>query len=599
MQNSTAGNSDDNLSAAEKVGKKWCQRIKSHRSETAAEEKEWKKDFQSYRAKHWHAHKETDPGPMGSDLQVPYLNSFVDVMISNIVPPHPACNIRTRRKAKKDAAKIRTVYANDLLAKDSAPWKLRRASALTAIQGRSALKMVWSSKRQRPRARVIPANRFYFDSSAEEWDDIRYFIEVVPMRKEEIERASKNSNPKNKDGVYKKGLAEELKGEFKPLPSWVDDPAKPTGASRKDDEYIIVYEVHDFETKKMHHIIEDRFEPIFTSDLPYPRLQNPFHLISFLDNLTDLCGNSHAQMIREPVNRLNELMTMTFEHARMLVPTLFVHSERVDSPDELIEAMDKKTSANQAILVETSKRYDMSDVLEWSQTPHVPADYTRLTGTLQELIEFILALPAYSRGQVGNADIATELALVDTAQKTRNAPLQATINKAIEWMANAYLAVSSHYLEEADIQEIWLKLGDGEEETQATLESLDLASKDGLWDYDFRAFPYNASEDNSTVRLKKFESFQGFLDQNPDVDRRKVTEAVLEALGMDYALLDPEEAAAIAQASQQAQAGPLDPNANGLMPTEMEGAEGGEILAPGGEDLQPELPLASGGTLSV
>ena len=600
---------DSNLSADEKVGQKWCQRIKSHRAEVQVEAKEWKKDFSSYRAKHWHAHKDTDQGPQGSDLQVPYLNSFVDVMISNIVPPHPACDIRTRRKAKKASAKLRTVYANDLLSKDSASWKLRRASALTAIQGRCALKMVWSSKRQRPRCRVIPANRFYFDSSAEEWDDIRYFIEVVPMRKEEVRRASKNSNPKNKDGAYKKGTVERLEGEFKPLPSWVDDPAKAaTAASRQNEEYLIVYEVHDFESGKMYHIVEGQFEPLFISDLPYPRLKNPFHLISFLDNLTDLAGNSHAQMIREPVNRLNELMTMTFEHTRMLVPTLFVHAERVDAPDEIIEALDKKTSANQAILVETAKRYDMRDVLEWGQTPQVPPDYTRLSSVLQETIEVILALPAYSRGQVGNADVATELALVDTAQKTRNAPLQGTMNRAIEWMTQAYLAVSSHYLEDEQVQEIWLKLGDGEDETQATLETLDLSSEDGLWDYDFRSYPYNASEDNSTVRLKKFEAFRADLRENPDVDQRKISEAILEALGMEYALVDMEEvqAAAAAQAAQGGMPGappvpgaPLDPNASGLMPPEMEGAAGGEILAGGGEDLQPELPMASGGTIPL
>lgn len=594
----TRAPSPKNMSAKEKLGYGMLAQISLHKEENERDAREWRRDMLAYRNKFWAPSKDyTDDGPDGSTLQAPYLHSFTDVMVSNIVPPRPAVDIRTRRNAKKEAAKLRTFFVKDMMEKDKVSWKLRRAAALASIMGRSIVKMVWSDKRSRPRARIIPANRFYFDTSAEEWDDIRYAVEVVPLSKPEFQRMCKKSGP-GKGGTYPAGLVEELKGEFRALPDWVDDPTGKIEASRKAQDYILVYEYYDFVSKKVYHLVEGRNEPIFQGALPYPHLPNPYHLVTLLDNLTDLGGLSHAQMIREPVSRLNELMTMAFEHTRMLVPTLFLHKDRIDNVEEVVTALDEKRSVNEAIAVETGRQYNMSDVMEWSQTPHVPFDYQRMADVIQELIEFTLALPTYSRGQVGNADVATELALVDTAQKTRNAPLQGVMNETMAWMAHAYLAVASHYLDNDDVSTVYLSVGTGETDVEATVENLDLVSEDGQWDYDFKAFPYNASDDNSTVRLKKFEAFQDLLLNSEMVDQVDLMLEVLEALGMSHVAKDIEELRA-AQAAPPAGA-PVEgqlPGGIPGMPAEMEGAVGGENLAPGGPDIEPELPLASGGTL--
>jgi len=608
MQSNNDSPLSSHLSPAEQRGKALLRVVKNHRDEIEKEALEWRKDLLAYRNKFWDASKQgTDDGPNGLTLQTPYLHSFTDVMVSNIVPPHPAVDIRTRRQSKRDAAKLRTFFVNDMMDKDKAAWKLRRAASLTSIMGRSILKMVWSDKRSRPRCRVVPANRFYFDSSAEEWDDIRYAVEVVPMTKAEMRPLVKKRGKLKrgqKEGIYDADLLDDLKAEFKPLPTWVDDPTGQQEASRKADDYIVVYEYYDFVEKKMYHLVDGRKEPIFKGELPYPHLPNPFHLVSLLDNLTDLGGLSHAQMIREPVSRLNELMTMAFEHTKMLAPTLFVHKDRVDNVEEFVTAMANKKSVNEAIAVETGRQYNVRDVLEWSQTPQVPFDYSRMNGVLQEVIEFTLALPSYSRGQVGNADVATELALIDTAQKTRNAPLQGLMNDAMAWMAQAYLSVASHYLHQEDVQEIWLRVGDGSTDVKATTKNLDLMSVDGAWDYDFKAYPYNAADDNSTVRLKKFEAFQNLLLNSEMVDQVDLMREVLDALGMSHVAKDvedlqEEQAAAAAAEAPPAGAPPvgsMDDVVPG-MPSEMEGAAGGQILAAGGEDIQAGLPIASGGTL--
>ena len=98
---------DPNLSALEVRGKDILGRIANHRNEVEEEAMEWKKDLLAYRNKFWDVTKGApDDGPEGTTIQAPYLHSFTDVMVSNIVPPNPAVDIRTRRAAKKDLSLI-------------------------------------------------------------------------------------------------------------------------------------------------------------------------------------------------------------------------------------------------------------------------------------------------------------------------------------------------------------------------------------------------------------------------------------------------------------------------------------------------------------
>ncbi len=177
------------------------------------------------------------------------------------------------------------------------------------------------------------------------------------------------------------------------------------------------------------------------------------------------------------------------------------------------------------------------------------------------------------------------------------------------WMAQAYLAISSHYIDEEGVAEIWLKVGDGSTDVKASTQNLDLMSKDGAWDYDFKAFPYNAAEDNSTVRLKKFEAFQDLLLNSEHVDTRDTILEVLDALGMGHlakelAEIEKEQAAmAAAQAPPGGEMDPaamgLDPNAAASMPPEMAGAAGGRFWPPAERTCQAPLPMASGGTIPI
>lgn len=593
--------------------------IKAHKARHSKQSKEWEKDMRMYKGEAWgsnaddgsttvpesHAHvaKAT-----GTTVQYPYSYAFTDVLVSNIVPPNPACDIRARREELAETAKIRSQLVNDVIEKDNITWKLWRAATLASVQPRAALKAVWSEKRKRPKFRVIPAGRFWFDMNAEEWADIRYFIEIVPITKGDFEsRVKKRGRGKSKKALYPAGLDKDKDIKWEKYPAWLD--SKDTTGILDDDastsrdayKWTVIYEIYDFRAKKLIHCIEGRKAPILVGELPYPTLENPFWLISFNDDLLSLGGFSDSAMIREPLDRLNELATLRLEHAKMSLPRMIVHKERVDAPEDFVTALARQTSPRQAVMVETLSRYNIGDVIEYSQAPTLSVDWISSMNDIRQLVEFILALPTYARGEVGKADVATELALVDTAQKTRNARRQKVIYQAVEWMAGAILSLFRLYLSEDEETQIYLRLDD-ETTKIASLKSMDLISEDNPWDYDFKAHPYNAAEDNSTVRLKKVEAFLAFLAQDPNVDKRKLAREVLEALNMEHLLGTQQTMGAPVPGSPgtpPAPGGsPLAPMAPG-MPAEMAPLVQGGNMPAGGEDIQAPLPAASGGQLPV
>jgi hypothetical protein len=592
--------------------------IKAHKARHSKQSAEWEKDMRMYRGEAWgsnsggagstipesHAHVAK---AQGTTVQYPYSYAFTDVLVSNIVPPNPACDIRARRDVLGDTASIRTQLVNDVFDKDNTTWKLWRAATLASVQPRSAIKAVWSEKRKRPKFRVIPAGRFWFDMNAEEYSDVRYFIEIVPITKGDFEsRCKKRGRGTSKKALYKAGTDKDKDISWEKYPSWLD--SKDTTGILDDDaatsrdayKWTVIYEIYDFRTQKLVHMIDGKKEPLLIGELPYPTLKNPFWVISFNDDLLSLGGFSDSSMIREPLDRLNELATLRLEHAKMSLPRMFIHKERIDAPEDLVTALARQTSSRQAVMVETLQKYNISDVIEYTMPPTLSIDWISSMNDIRQLVEFILALPTYARGEVGKADVATELALVDTAQKTRNARRQKVIYQAIEWMAGATLSLFRIYLKEKEEQQIYLRLDD-DTTAVASLSSLDLISEDNPWDYDFKAFPYNAAEDNSTVRLKKVEAFLAFLAQDPNVDKRKLAREVLQALNMDHLLGDPAQAAPApmpgAPGMPPAPGGSPMAAAAG-MPQEMADLAGGNLPA-GGEDIQAPLPAASGGQMAL
>jgi hypothetical protein len=105
----------------------------------------------------------------------------------------------------------------------------------------------------------------------------------------------------------------------------------------------------------------------------------------------------------------------------------------VDNIEDFMDAMEMADGPGMVIPLAANPGIGVNEVLGVTPMPTLPAEFGRSRNTIENNIQFTLGLPSYARGEVGQSDVATELALTDTATRTRNARRQKMIYNVIEW----------------------------------------------------------------------------------------------------------------------------------------------------------------------
>ena len=567
--------------------------ISNHKSRMKTLRKRWKRAAEMYRTEYYnrsHADWFDDGDYVVEDESVTFENNwlfaFADTMIANIVPPNPECTIRHRREELKDSAKFRELLVNDLFYKEKAHSKLWKLGTRATIFPRSFLKCVWSETKGRPILRVINPEFIFFDAMAEDWEDIRYICEVTVLTRGEFEKRIKKRG--KKAGVYRSDALDDA--SFGPYPNWLlDEDTKDNDdheVVRDGFDWITIYEYYDLVSREFIHYMEGSQRPLLTANLPYKMLPNPYAMLSFNDNLKDLGGLSDAELVFPTIERLNEMSSLELWHNKSSIPVTVVHSGLVDDPAEFEDALENVDGPGQVITIAAKPKVSVNDVMGQTPTPTLPVEWQSTKGALREQIEFVLGIASYQRGGLGQSDVATELALADTAIRTRNSRRQKVIYDCISWAAKAIVALYSEFL--PDDTEIPVKLGLDDKVQSLTRKELMFDRKEDPFDYDYEARPFNAQEGNSVVQLKTLTEFIPVFTQNPataaNIDQRKLVEKLLDLLQMPNLLTDNPPSDAGTQPGGGLMP-PGDPAAAGGMPAQGVPPElqalmqGGEVMA--------------------
>mgnify|MGYP003655928210 FL=1 len=169
-------------------GKQIRDLINVHKTRTAGERAKWDRYLRYYRSEFWGENVDMQgahsDGEVAMETNYPY--SFVDSMVSSIVPPNPQVTVVARNSEKKEFARYREALVNDTLKRERTSSLLWRLATYVSIYGRGFLKGVWRFSRQRTEYRIIDPRFIFFDLSAERWEDIRYLIEVTTLTREEF-----------------------------------------------------------------------------------------------------------------------------------------------------------------------------------------------------------------------------------------------------------------------------------------------------------------------------------------------------------------------------------------------------------------------------
>lgn len=553
------------------TGKQIRDLINVHKTRSAQERKTWDRYLRYYRSEYWGENKDTRAVLEDADVAVEtnYPYSFVDSMVSSIVPPNPQVTVVARDRLKKDHAKYREALVNDTLKRVRASHLLWRLATYTSVYGRAIMKSVWRFSRKRVEFRIIDPRFIFFDLSAERWEDIRYLVEVTTLTREEFNRrANAPRDPRKPRGKRRYDPEVAKRASFGSYPSWLKPALKKNrDISSEAFEWVTVYEVYDYVGNKYFHFLADETKPLFVDNLPYRFVRNQYQLLTFNDNMQSLEGISDIQLIDRQQQMLNELDTLELRHAQSSIPVTLFQAGLVDSPNKFIKDLLEATSPGDAVAIHAKPGIGIGDIIANTPTTQLSPSFGTMRDRITKNIEFTLGLPQFQRGVVGVADVATEVALAETAVRTRNGRRLQAIQNVIEWMCHATVGLYEEFLDANS--NIPIRLTGRQEALMVTRRTMgtrdpgqvneETAYEDPM-DYDYDVVPYSPTENSRTIQLRNLSQVLDLLSASADVDKRRLVGTVVDLLNLDPDLLmSPEEKAQMEQQMLAAQMGGGDP----------------------------------------
>tara|TARA_R110002110_G_scaffold1039_1_gene4077 strand:+ start:7926 stop:9731 length:1806 start_codon:yes stop_codon:yes gene_type:complete len=521
--------------------------ISTHKTKTRTERTSWDRWRSWYLSEYWRGASEQPQGSgdvLGEEeinFETNYPYAYIDTMIANICPTNPQVSVLAKREELREVAKFREALINNTFTRNQTHRLLWKTATHTAICGRGFLKSVWNFNRDAVEFFSVDPRFIFFDMSAPRWEDIRYLIEVTVLTKAEFKERTRQK--KGRGAMYRPKVAE--KAEFGGYPTWLTDSVRNqnsvNAASVGVYDWVTVYEVYDFAGEgKYFHVLEGVEEPLFEGELPYRWVRNPFVMLQFNDNMSDLGGMSDVKLISSLQERLNEIDTLELWHAHSSTPVLLVNTGLVDNPETITTALRDASEPGSMVAVMGKADAPLRDLIGQTPTPQFQPSFNRMRDRCTQVIEFVLGIPQYSRGVVGVADVATEVALADTATRTRNGRRIKSVEDLVGQLGDNVIGLYEEFLPNETI--LPLRLTDSREVLEVTREALrvrdERSSSEGPMDYDYAAVPYSPTENHSLIQLQKVQQYLPLLLESPQVDKEKLILKLLELLQMTDIMQD-------------------------------------------------------------
>jgi hypothetical protein len=514
--------------------------IESHKKHSEKERSNWDRWLRWYQSQYWGGPSDSPTGSFAEDgdddlnLETNYPYAFIDTLIANVCPTNPKVTVTALRESNHESSRYREALINYTLYKQAGHRILWKKATEASMYGRGISKVVWNHKRRRAEINNVDPRYFFYDMSATKWEDLRYVCEVTVLTQQEFDRRVEAEGKEGVKRLYSSEVAELATADA--YPTWLrdtqDDKTMVNKAAWDYFKWIVIYEFYDLTSKKYYHFLDGVTDPLFEGELPYRFVDNPFCPLWFNDNLVDMGGMSDIQLIAPAQERLNEIDTLELQHAQASMPYPVLNAGLCDNVEKVRNAIRNASDPYSLVEVHGLQNAPIDSILRWSTPPGLTPSFDNMRGRCIQIIEFILGLPQYSRGAVGVADVATEVALADTALRTRNGRRIKAIHDVIRDWATKIVALYEEFLDEETV--LPLRLTDSKEVLEATREELAFRDVEGEdldpMEWDYEALPYSPTENNRLVQLQMIQNNLETLLQLPGVDQQKVIFKYLDLL---------------------------------------------------------------------
>ena len=512
--------------------------IESHKKHSERERTNWDRWLRWYQSQYWGGGSDGPTGGFEDDgddlnLETNYPYAFIDTLIANVCPTNPKVTVTALRESNHESSRYREALINYTLYKQAGHRILWKKATEASMYGRGISKVVWNHKRRRAEINNVDPRYFFYDMSATKWEDLRYVCEVTVLTQQEFDRRVEGKGKKGTKRLYSSEVSELATADA--YPTWLrdtqDDKTMVNKAAWDYFKWIVIYEFYDLTSKKYYHFLDGVTDPLFEGELPYRFVDNPFCPLWFNYNLVDMVGMSDIQLIAPAQERLNEIDTLELQHAQASMPYPVLNAGLCDNVEKVRNAIRNASDPYSLVEVHGLHNAPIDSILRWSTPPGLTPSFDNMRGRCIQIIEFILGLPQYSRGAVGVADVATEVALADTALRTRNGRRIKAIHDVIRDWATKIVALYEEFLDEETV--LPLRLTDSKEVLEATREELafrDVNAGEDPMEWDYEALPYSPTENNRLVQLQMIQNNLETLLQLPGVDQQKVVFKYLDLL---------------------------------------------------------------------
>lgn len=588
--------------------------IKAHVKRAEEEHENWDRYRAFYRCERW---GNTNPDSEELFIENGHLFGFVDTMTASVVPPTPRITVNSRKDNDETrmAAKYREALLNYSFYESGLHKTLWKASTHASIYPRGILKTVWNQQKQRPEYLSIDPRNFFFDLTAARWEDIRYAIEVTVLTAAEFQaRVKREKNKKQYDRMYNREVAKLV--TYESYPSWLQSKKNSKNHENKQIrevfKWVVVYEVFDFTTDTYYHMVDGEDEPLYEGELPYVFTRNPFSLLTFNDNIENIGGLADAQLIENPLGRLDELDTLELRFAQSTIPVTTLNEAFVEDPERAADELQNKTSPGDVWRIQGKDMASISDIVGQTPTSQLSPNFSQVRSKISEDILFRLGMPQYMRGGAGAADLATELALINQALQTRQGKRIKMLEDVIRQIAENTMGLYEEFLSPGDILPMRIGREDFLEVSRKHLEVRDpvIAEEahrkniqvEAPLSVDYEVVPFNPSANSKSAQLGRLMQFMQLLLNNPLIDQTRLMIKILELLELgDEMLASPQQVQAAAQAMQTPPGSEGQPQmptdtveGGGLPPGVGEPAAGTEAMGAmaGGEGYPTPSPIS-------
>ena len=509
--------------------------------------------------------------------------AIADTAVSALLGPNPQVAAMPQNQRSSEAAPSATGLLEYVFREN----RMRRRAATALIDAvlckRGIFKTSWNTATDTPTIKVCDPSTVFFDLTVRDVDDIKYWLEATVVPYAEFKARVES-------GRYKAKLADVQPDRY---PTWMlgaEQKAAATDSVRDAFEWITVWEYYDRETNKVKHYVRQLDQVVFEDDIEYI----PYSMFSLNQSGVDCLGLSEVQLVLNQQETVNDLLTHMKRITYLQVPRVLYDAGRI-SEEDLNKAVEATAGSFIGMAPQNSEALrSIASLFYEMPIPQTPQGVVAFIDRQENDAAFISALAEAARGQVVGARTATEMAIIDAQMKNRLATREGHLNDAMEDLAAKCYFLCRKYMR----GEKMIRIAGDRKWASVSLDTI----KDV--EVAFEMVSYNPIKTNPSVMIETLLQLIPLLQQDPNIDARRLTEELVKGIGLPTKLLMPEEDVAAVAQEQMAQQQQMALGGAAAAPGGGGGAPSPEELAllemmgagaPAGMEAAPEESMAAGG----